>query len=78
MRNLERQRDYFDRNRDEATKLLGVGEKKPDARFDAIELAAYSATASLILNLDEVMGVMNIEGAVVPPSGGIEPFQDSG
>ncbi len=50
-----KQLDYFGRHPQEAAKLLSVGEKKNDARLNALELAAYAAVASLILNLDEVI-----------------------
>jgi hypothetical protein len=55
LRNLNWQMDYFGHNPQEATRLLSIGEKRNDAKLDAVELAAYSATASLILNLDEVI-----------------------
>ena len=38
-----------------AKKLMSVGESKADPSLDTSELAAYSAVASLILNLDEVI-----------------------
>ena len=40
---------------DAAEKLLGVGEAPRDDRLDAGELAAYTAVASVILNLDEAV-----------------------
>jgi hypothetical protein len=55
LRNLSWQMDYFGHNPREATKLLSIGEKRNEAKLDTAELAAYSATASLILNLDEVI-----------------------
>jgi hypothetical protein len=55
LRNLSWQMDYFGHNPREAARLLSVGEKRNEAKLDAVELAAYSATASLILNLDEVI-----------------------
>src|SRR5262245_8102844 len=55
LRNLSWQMDYFGHNPREATRLLSIGEKRNEAELDAVELAAYSATASLILNLDEVI-----------------------
>jgi hypothetical protein len=55
LRNLSWQMDYFGHNPREATRLLSIGEKRNEANLDAVELAAYSATASLILNLDEVI-----------------------
>jgi hypothetical protein len=38
-----------------AKKLLDVGESKADPSLDAAELAAYTVTASIILNLDETI-----------------------
>jgi hypothetical protein len=54
-RNLKAQADYFTKNPREAERLLAVGKKRNDQRLNKIELAAYAATASLILNLDEVI-----------------------
>ncbi|HND53042.1 MAG TPA: DUF1549 and DUF1553 domain-containing protein, partial [Pirellulaceae bacterium] len=39
----------------EAAKLLAQGEAKPDANLPATELAAYTLTANVLLNLDEVV-----------------------
>ncbi|HKQ91660.1 MAG TPA: DUF1553 domain-containing protein, partial [Blastocatellia bacterium] len=55
LRNLSWQKDYFDRYPREATRLLSIGQKRNEAKLDEAELAAYSATASLILNLDEMI-----------------------
>ena len=38
-----------------ATKAIVVGESKPDAKFDARELAAYTAQCGVILNLDQTI-----------------------
>jgi hypothetical protein len=54
-RNLGKQLASFARNPQEATRLLSVGEKRNDSSLNVTELAAYAATASLILNLDEVI-----------------------
>jgi Protein of unknown function (DUF1553)/Protein of unknown function (DUF1549)/Concanavalin A-like lectin/glucanases superfamily/Planctomycete cytochrome C len=53
--NLEAQLDYFRRHPEEAARLLAVGQRRRDERLDPVELAAYSVTASLILNLDEAI-----------------------
>ena len=45
----------FRQNPDAALKLLGVGEAKPSTNIDAAELAAYTLTANVLLNLDEVV-----------------------
>ncbi len=38
-----------------AKKLVSVGEAKPDPKLDPAELAAYTITANVILNLDETV-----------------------
>jgi len=53
--NLSAQLDYFRRRSREAAGLLSVGQKRNDGKLDPAELAAYSITASLLLNLDEVI-----------------------
>jgi hypothetical protein len=40
---------------DLARKLLSEGETRPDPKMDPAELAAYTMTANVILNLDEVV-----------------------
>jgi Protein of unknown function (DUF1553). len=55
VRNLNSQLEYFTRNSTEAEKLLSVGEKRNDQALNRAELAAYATTASLLLNLDEVI-----------------------
>jgi hypothetical protein len=40
---------------EEAARILAVGEAKPDPRLNPIELAAYTGTANVLLNLDEVV-----------------------
>ena len=54
-RYLESRLDYFPAHEEEARKLLAVGEKRHDARRQPAELAAYTMTASLLLNLDEAI-----------------------
>lgn len=55
LRNLNAQLDYFRRQPEAAARLLTVGERRNDDKLNATELAAYAATASLLLNLDEVI-----------------------
>ena len=55
----------YGKNRKAAEKLVSLGEAKRRKGLDAAELAAYTATTSLMLNLDEVM---TKESAVIPPS----------
>ena len=52
---MERRLVSFQADPESAQKLLSVGEKKPLANLDPIELAAYTMTASVILNLDETV-----------------------
>ncbi len=46
---------HFQSGRDAASKLLTVGNSPPDTTLDPAELAAYTLTASTILNLDETV-----------------------
>ncbi len=55
LRNLTQQQEYFSRNQQEAAKLLAVGQKHNNDKWNPAELAAYATTASLLLNLDEVI-----------------------
>jgi len=47
--------EEFQRNPATAKKLLSQGEAPLPSQFDAVELAAYAATASILLNLDEAI-----------------------
>ncbi len=38
-----------------ASKMIGVGESKPDVTWDPVKLAAYATVASALLNLDETI-----------------------
>ncbi len=49
------QLERFRRDRKGALALIRQGESAPDERLDAVELAAYTAVAQLILNLDETL-----------------------
>jgi hypothetical protein len=49
---LHHYRDSFQGDPAAARSFVSVGERPPDPKFDAPELAAYTAVASLILNLD--------------------------
>jgi hypothetical protein len=55
LRNFDRQRAFFMANPTDAGRLLSVGDKEYDKKLSPPELAAYAATASLILNLDEAI-----------------------
>ncbi len=52
---MERRLISFQADPESAQKLLSVGEKKPSTALDPTELAAYTMTASVILNLDETV-----------------------
>ncbi len=45
----------YQKDKDAAKKLIGVGASKADEKLDAPELAAYTMTANVILNLDEMI-----------------------
>jgi hypothetical protein len=52
---FRRHRDRYRGDPASAEKLLAVGEHRPPPGLDAVELAAYAITSSLILNLDEAV-----------------------
>lgn len=54
----ETQRARFESQPDAALALLKVGEKAADAQLPPGELAAWTALASLILNLDETISIL--------------------
>ncbi len=51
----KRQHIVFRGNKDAALKLLNVGESKRDENLDVTKLAALTAVANVILNMDETM-----------------------
>jgi hypothetical protein len=53
--NLDAQLNWFRQRPAEAGKLLMIGERRNDTALPQTELAAYAVTASLLLNLDEVI-----------------------
>jgi hypothetical protein len=53
--NLSRQLEWYRQHPAAAAKLLLTGERRNDASLAPTELAAYTVTASLLLNLDEVI-----------------------
>jgi hypothetical protein len=55
VRGLERYREKFSADKGAAQKFLRHGDSPPDTKLDPVELAAYMATASVILNLDETI-----------------------
>ncbi len=52
---LNQQRGAFHKDPSSAMKLLSIGESKRNEKLDAVELAAWTTVASVILNLDEMM-----------------------
>jgi hypothetical protein len=52
---LERHRQTFEADRARASQLVRHGESPVDSKLDAAELAAYTAIAGVILNLDETI-----------------------
>jgi Protein of unknown function (DUF1553)/Protein of unknown function (DUF1549)/Planctomycete cytochrome C len=54
-RGLERYRKDFEADREGALQLIRHGESPPDPKIDPVVLAAYTATASVIINLDETI-----------------------
>jgi hypothetical protein len=52
---LNRHLDHFGVNQQAAHKLVGVGEFSRDPALDVGQLAAYTAVANTVLNLDEVI-----------------------
>jgi len=52
---FERHLGVYRKDAKAALKLVSAGESRRDERLDLAELAAYTATASLILNLDETI-----------------------
>ena len=52
---LEKRRARFQEDADAARKLVALGATKPDPNLDVPELAAYTVTANVLLNLDEVV-----------------------
>jgi len=54
---LARFRQQYGADTEAAKKLITTGESKPDAALPASELAAHTALALLLLNLDETLTI---------------------
>ncbi len=52
---LDRRLSKYRHDRGDAEKLVRIGDAKVNVKLDPAELAAYAATASVILNLDETL-----------------------
>jgi hypothetical protein len=46
---------YYREHPDDARKLIGVGESKPNAALDAATLAGWTMLANELMNLDEAL-----------------------
>ena len=55
LEDLEFYRHDFMKRPGQASKLLSVGEKKPDTTLLPVDLASFTMVANTILNLDEAM-----------------------
>jgi hypothetical protein len=55
LRGLERYQHAFRANPEAARRYIRHGDSAVDNKFEANELAAYTAVASVILNLDEAV-----------------------
>ena len=55
LRGLERYRRTYAADRESARRFVRQGESVPEAKLDPGELAAYTATSGVILNLDEAV-----------------------
>ena len=55
LRGLNHYRQAYAADPESARRFIRHGESKPDAKLDPAELAAYGATAGVILNLDETI-----------------------
>jgi hypothetical protein len=52
---LTKRLDRYRQESDAAQQLVSLGASKPDAKLNVTELAAYTVTANVLLNLDEVV-----------------------
>jgi hypothetical protein len=46
---------HYQKNADDAKKVVAVGESKPDPKLDAATLAAWTMLVNELMNLDEVL-----------------------
>ena len=52
---LDYHRQNFSQRDDEIARLMAIGEARPTPALNSAEVAAYTAIANLVLNLDEVI-----------------------
>ena len=53
--NLEKFHDEFQANQEAAKLLIQIGETPADQKYDAIDLAAWTMVANLVMNMDEFL-----------------------
>ena len=51
--NLNANRDEFKNSQESAKKIVAIGEKPADSKYDVVELASWTMLANLIMNMDE-------------------------
>ena len=52
---FEERKIHFQDNQEAAKQMISHGKKKPDENLEPVELAAYTVTANVLLNLDRVI-----------------------
>ena len=52
---VEKHLARFRQDTDAAVQLIAIGASKPDPNLNAAELAAYTLTANVLLNLDQTL-----------------------
>ena len=52
---FEERKIHFQENQEAAKQMISHGKKKPDENLEPVELAAYTVTANVLLNLDRVI-----------------------
>jgi hypothetical protein len=55
LKNFNRRNDQFKQDKEAAKSLVNTGESSYDSSLNAEELAAYTVTANILLNLDQVL-----------------------
>jgi hypothetical protein len=52
---FEERKIHFQENQVAAKQIISHGKKQPDENLELVELAAYTVTANVLLNLDRVI-----------------------
>ena len=55
LQGFEERKIHFQDNQEAAKQMISHGKKKPDENLEPVELAAYTVTANVLLNLDRVI-----------------------